>query len=99
MASLSLYSCSHCDYSVQMSGMPDALLSGSTVPCVCLECKEITDRLVRFNFETEKEEIDSKCYECGSKSYELWDYENKPCPRCEKGTMKLDKEGDFILAD
>lgn len=63
MATLSTYHCTNCDYSVQMSGQPDALMSGETIPCVCKNCKEITDRLVRFNFETEKEEIDSKCYE------------------------------------
>lgn len=82
-----------------MSGQPDALMSGSTVPCVCSDCEKITDRLVRINFETEKEEIDSKCYECGSQSYELWDYENKPCPLCNEGEMMEDPNGPIILAD
>jgi Zn finger protein HypA/HybF involved in hydrogenase expression len=99
MATLSMYNCTYCDYSVQMSGQPDVLMSGSTIPCVCLDCKEITDRLVRVNFETEKEEIDSKCYECGSQSYEPWDYENKPCSLCEKGTMEVDPDDPIILAD
>lgn len=100
MAALSTYHCANCDYSVQMSGKPDALMSGETIPCVCTNCKSISDRLICFFPEgAESIEPDPKCYNCGSKSYELWDYKNKPCPRCEEGTMKLDKEGDFILAD
>ena len=97
MAILSKYHCTNCDYSVQMSGQPDALMSGETVPCVCKTCKSISDRLICY-FPEGGESVEPHPT-CGSKSYELWDYENKPCPKCENGKMKIELDGPIILAD
>lgn len=100
MATRFTFRCTNCNYSVQMSGQPDALMKGPTIPCVCKKCKTISDRLIcYFPKGTETVEPDPKCDECGSKSYELWNYEKKVCPNCEIGTMEIDPEGLEILAD
>lgn len=75
-------------------------MSGPTTPCFCKKCKSISDRLICYlPKDSDTVEPDPECDECGSKAYELWDYDMKVCPKCEKGTMEIDPEGLEILAD
>lgn len=86
-----------------MSGKPDVLRRGQTLPCVCRKCYEITDRLMSFELDKNSnqmtEQIDPKCYKCGSNSFYEWDYNKKPCPKCQTGTMILDPDGTEIMVD
>ena len=80
-----------------MSGKPDALMSGETIPCVCLKCNEIKDRLILFN--TEGSSLDSRCEECGSQEYQNWDFIKKTCTQCSQGILSIDDEGMQVNSD
>ncbi len=45
------------------------------------------------------EQIDPKCYKCGSTSFYEWDYNKKPCPKCQTGTVILNPDGVEIMVD
>ncbi len=45
------------------------------------------------------EQIDPKCYKCGSTSFYEWDYNKKPCPKCQTGIMIIDTDGVEIMVD
>lgn len=48
--------------------------------------------------EPDKIREDEECRNCGGKHFELWDNENKPCPKC--GTrLKIDPNGMFMNWD
>lgn len=99
MAILYTHNCNNCDYTVVISGKPDLLMSGITVPAQCLDCNSIYDELFPNDWMDENEEYVSYCPKCESKNSKVWDFKSKPCPKCKNGILEIDKSGDCIMAD
>ena len=99
MAILYTHKCNTCDYTVLMSGKPDQLMLGITVPAECLDCNSIYDEFFPHEPLAYNEEYDPKCPECKSKNSKVWDFKSKPCPKCKTGILAIDKSGDCIMAD
>jgi hypothetical protein len=98
MATWYTYCCNNCTYTVEMSGVPDVLFSGNTIPVVCKKCNGIYDRLT----ETKGIVVDLEnqcCEECGCAEFKLWDYKTKKCTKCDKGKLTIDEDGIITMAD
>ena len=90
------YKCTNCNYSVQVSGKPDARFVGSTETVVCNNCHELYDKVVEWMLDIS--DYDS-CEHCNESAYEIWDYKNKACPMCKKGKMEVDENGLIMMVD
>lgn len=65
-----------------MSGKPDMLRSGGTLPMVCNQCNSVKDVLTGQENLSER-----KCHKCSSNQFSLWDYKKKACPKCNHAPM------------
>ena len=98
MAKLFPFECTVCDYEVQMSGKPDRLMLGPTIPVECLNCNTLYDQIQPDDIFTDRQET-GVCPKCSSADFRPWDYRRKPCPKCKQGRMKVNPQGGILMAD
>jgi hypothetical protein len=96
MATVCTYKCSKCNYTAEVSGKPDVRFAGKTETVVCNKCHELYDELTE---PLEPFDTNTGCENCSSKKYKIWDYKNKPCPKCKDGKMEKDENGVIMMVD
>ena len=94
------YICSSCHYKAIVCGGQDAGMIGTVETYLCHKCKRLSDVLVwsAQDFPGIIPEDELKCYECKSKTIEIWDTKNRPCPKCG-GKMEVNQWGIEKLWD
>ncbi len=101
------YKCPCCNYKVITSAGPDAGFMAATNTFVCLDCKIVTDIVIKkFNrlinqsdqaFEN-ADITPIKCSTCEGINLKEWDIKKKPCLKCET-SMKISSSGLIISWD
>ena len=110
MAMIQPFKCSHCDYSIQVSGKRDRGFHFSHETVHCKGCKSVYDFILGNDAEMTHEERShlfsgktsyetTKCQHCESIGLEKWLSENPVCPKCTHKMHQNMKDLFAILAD
>lgn len=100
MATIYQFICDNCEYEAQISGKPDMIMRGETIPVCCSNCNELSDSVQLFYPDGHKKperSFATLCEDCNTESFEKWDYQKKQCPKCKAGTMKVDKAKGVVM--
>ena len=93
------YSCTSCDYSVNVAGGISFGLREGRDTMVCRSCQSIVDVLIRYIEGRDQRDVPPHkerpftCPECSSVDVEKWPH-HKPCPKC--GQAMLQQRGHVI---